>query len=78
MYFIGVRPEVQKQGLGAIMVAKVEEWVKGQQGVRVLVETASQMDGAQAFYKKLGYVERKRMKDMYGEGIDAVQYAKEL
>ena len=78
MYFIGVRPEVQKQGLGAIMVDKVEEWGKGQQGVRVLVETASQMDGAQAFYKKLGYVERKRMKDMYGEGIDAVQYAKEL
>lgn len=78
MYFIGVRPEMQKKGLGARMVAKVEEWAQGQQGVRLLVETASHMEGAQAFYKKLGYTERKRMKDMYGEGVDAVQYVKEL
>mmetsp|Transcript_40602 Transcript_40602/g.75578 ORF Transcript_40602/g.75578 Transcript_40602/m.75578 type:complete len:166 (-) Transcript_40602:142-639(-) len=79
MYFIGVRPELQKSGLGAAMVAKVEQWAKEEQGaVRLLVETSCHMDGAQAFYKKQGYEERKRMKDMYGEGIDAVQFAKEL
>lgn len=79
MYFLGVRPELQKSGLGAAMVAKVEQWAKQKQNaVRILVETACQMDGAQTFYKKQGYVERKRMKDMYGEGIDAVQFAKEL
>jgi hypothetical protein len=36
------------------------------------------MHGPQAFDKMLGFVERKRMTDMYGEGDDAVQYAKEL
>jgi ribosomal protein S18 acetylase RimI-like enzyme len=79
LFFIGVRPEVQKKGLGAAMVTKVEEWAKKEHGAeRLLVETASHMDDAQAFYKKTGFVERKRMKDMYGVGIDAIQFVKEL
>jgi ribosomal protein S18 acetylase RimI-like enzyme len=79
MYFIGVRPELQGKRLGAAMVSKVEEWAKVVHGaLYLLVETSCQMDGAQAFYKKMGFRERKRMKNMYGEGIDAIQYVKEL
>lgn len=79
MYFIGVRPELQNQGLGATMVKKVEEWAKGEHGaVQLLVETSCQMDGVSTFYKKMGYTERKRMKDMNGEGVDAGQCVKEL
>jgi ribosomal protein S18 acetylase RimI-like enzyme len=79
MYFIGVRPEVQRTGLGAKIVATVEEWAKVEQGAeRLLVETAAHMSAAQAFYKKMGFVERKRIPDLYGPGIDAVQFVKQL
>lgn len=79
LYFIGVRPEAQRKGLGAKMVDKVEEWAKAEQGaVRLLVETACHLEDAQAFYKKIGFIERKRMQDYYGEGIHAIQFVKEL
>ena len=55
---IGVRPTMQKQGVGTVILQKVMEtvWEKGFDGIRMLVSKTNQ--AALALYEKNGFVKR--------------------
>ncbi len=55
VYYVGVRPDLQKSGVGALLMAAVEQWLKerGVPKLNVMVRTDNL--AATGFYQKLGY-----------------------
>ena len=55
VYYVGVRPDVQKSGVGARLMAAAEQWLKerGVPKLNVMVRTDNL--GARGFYERLGY-----------------------
>ncbi|MBD3664263.1 GNAT family N-acetyltransferase [Sulfitobacter aestuariivivens] len=80
MLALGVRADLQRQGVGASLVAVTEARLRGD-GVRLLiVETSGTQDFAQArgFYAGLGYHEEARIRDYWAAGDDKVIFCKVL
>lgn len=77
---IGVRPGVQRLGLGGALLDTVEgTFVTGGQRL-LLVETSAlpQYLPARNFYRRSGYVEEARVRDYHTDGDDMVLYRKRL
>lgn len=83
LYFIAVRPDRHRDGLGHGLIDHVEEQLRqrGDQVARVLIVETSSLDGydqARAFYRKRAYDEEARIRDFYGPGDAKVVFWKSL
>lgn len=80
LYWIGVDPALQGQGLGRTLQDRVEAIIREQGGERVYAETSSTPKYAptRGFYLKTGYQEVARLDDFYRAGDGKVIYMKRL
>ncbi|MEL6141346.1 MAG: N-acetyltransferase [Bacteroidota bacterium] len=80
LYAIGVKSELQGQGIGRQMMTYLENHLK-KNGQRILiVETSGTNDFAltRKFYEQLGYIKEAVIRDFWSEGDDKVVYWKKL
>ena len=83
LYFIAVDPAVQSGGIGAAMMAHVEQDLRERgesEALTLIVETSSteQYRRTRQFYERLGYDEEARIRDYYGPGDNKVVFWKSL
>lgn len=80
LWWIGVDPDRQGQGIGSELLRFVEERVREAGGRLLLIETSSQpaLDPTRHFYARRGYAECGRIPHFYGEGDAKIIYAKPL
>ncbi len=78
LQLIAIHPNHQGQGHGGKLLRHVEEMLKAHGGRMLLVETLASFNLAQAFYRKYGYEEDARIRDLYAAGDDKVVFRKVL
>lgn len=83
LYFIAVAPPHQGSGVGAALMAHVEDTLRGrgeEVACTLVVETSStvQYERTRAFYRKLGYDEEARIRRFYGPNDDKIVFWKSL
>ena len=80
LYWVAVDPDLGRQGVGKLLLARMEEELAGQGGGIVYVDTSSTpgYDRARSFYEKNGYQVACVLPDFYREGDDRVIYRKTL
>jgi len=78
LYWIAVKPDTHKRGIGAKLIRHCEELVRQQGGRLVIAETSSQEHYAatRRFYLHQEYTEVAKIKDYYKVGDDLVIYGK--
>jgi ribosomal protein S18 acetylase RimI-like enzyme len=59
VYYVGVLPDRQKLGIGALLMAAVEQWLKDRGVPKLNVMVRNDNLGAQGFYERLGYAPDK-------------------
>jgi ribosomal protein S18 acetylase RimI-like enzyme len=75
---LDVAPGWQRQGIGARLLAAIEQWL-ADQGVRVVaLETPADASGARQFYEKHGYQLGGRVRGYYHGRLDAFSMVKRL
>ena len=74
LYWIAVRFQEQRLGVGSSLLERVECDVEQAGGRMLLIQTSGRPDyaAARAFYAKNGYVEVARIEDYYAVGDDIV------
>ncbi|MEO1516268.1 MAG: GNAT family N-acetyltransferase [Bacteroidota bacterium] len=80
LFAIGVRKDIQGQGIGTQMMQYIENRLR-QDGQRILiVETSSgaEFQLTRQFYEKLGYAKEAVIRDFWDEGDDKVVFWKKL
>jgi len=72
LYWMAVDPDVQRAGLGSLLVRHMEAAMRAEGGRIVRIETSSLPEYARtrAFYARIGYPETIRIPDFYWEGND--------
>jgi ribosomal-protein-alanine N-acetyltransferase len=73
---LDVRPERRRGGLGKILLEELLArlaWAGAREG---RLEVSTENGGAIAFYEKLGFQGRRRLRDYYGPGRDAIEMGK--
>jgi len=55
VYYVGVLPEVQEAGVGALLMAAAEQWLKERGAPKLNVMVRTDNLGARGFYERLGY-----------------------
>lgn len=80
LYWIAVDPDLGRQGVGKLLLARMEDELTGQGGGIVYVDTSSTpgYDRARSFYEKNGYHVACVLPDFYRAGDDRVIYRKAL
>ncbi|GAB4300170.1 MAG: hypothetical protein Kow0090_15630 [Myxococcota bacterium] len=80
LYWIVVKPQFRKRGLGAKLLEQTERLICKMGGKRVFVHTSSRMEykTTRDFYERCGYRTVARLKDFYSEGDDKLVYEKGL
>ncbi|MEO7327678.1 MAG: GNAT family N-acetyltransferase [Minicystis sp.] len=80
LWWIGVAPRHQGQGVGDTLLSAVEHHVRDAGGRLLLIETSSlpALERTRDFYAKRGYVACGRVPDFYADGDDKVIFAKRL
>ena len=80
LYWIAVDPALGRQGVGRLLLAKMEAELSGQGPAKVYVDTSSTSgyDRARSFYEKNGYRVACVLHNFYRDGDDKVIYLKEL
>lgn len=78
LVLLGVLPTQQKRGLGAALVAWLEEPARIAGVERIVVEARSDNPEAIAFYKKLGFKMLERIPGYYRETVDGIRLEKRL
>ena len=80
LYWVAVDPDLARQGVGKLLLARMEEELAGQGGGVVYVDTSSTpgYDRARSFYEKNGYGMACVLPDFYRAGDDRVIYRKVL
>ena len=80
LYWVAVDPDLARQGVGKLLLARMEEELAGQGGGVVYVDTSSTpgYDRARSFYEKNGYGVACVLPDFYRAGDDRVIYRKVL
>jgi GNAT superfamily N-acetyltransferase len=78
IYWIAVAPNLQGQGLGKIILAQMERLIHESGGIRVYVETATQVRYAstRSFYERCGYHCEVVLDDFYEPGDGKAIYSK--
>jgi len=80
IYWIGIQPELQHQGIGRLLIAAVEEQIKSRGGYLVVLETSTQkiFSNTRTAYQALGYQCMAEIPDFYKLGDGLVIYAKRI
>lgn len=80
IYWVAVDPAVGRQGVGQLLLARMETELRAQGPAKVYVDTSSTpgYDRARGFYEKNGYQVACVLHDFYRDGDDKVIYLKEL
>jgi GNAT superfamily N-acetyltransferase len=80
LYWIAVRPDAQKNGIGSALLAEIESRVAGDNARVVVIETSSRpiYEPTRRFYARHGYAEVARVREFYGVGDDRIVYTKRL
>jgi len=80
LYWVAVDPDMGRQGVGRLMLARMEAELSAQGPAKVYVDTSSTpgYDRARRFYEKNGYRVACVLHDFYRDGDDKVIYLKEL
>jgi ribosomal protein S18 acetylase RimI-like enzyme len=73
---IDVMPDWRGKGVGKKLMGLAEEELKTRGAKKIILQTAVDNIDAIGFYKKLGYKEKKRIKDYYSAGKDAFLFEK--
>jgi [ribosomal protein S18]-alanine N-acetyltransferase len=68
----------RRRGVGAELMAKVENWACQRDLRMIYLETAEDNVPAQRFYQERGYKQLETLKDYYARGLDAWLMAKQL
>ncbi|MGV1100851.1 GNAT family N-acetyltransferase [Thiovibrio sp. JS02] len=78
LYWVAVDPALGRQGVGRLLLARMEEDLAAAGPVRVYVDTSSTpgYDRARSFYEKNGYRVACVLVDFYRDGDDKVIYLK--
>jgi len=80
LYAIGVRNDLQSNGIGSKMIGFIEDYLRSN-GHRVLIVDTSGTDDfklTRKFYEKLGYNKEAVIRDFWKEGDDKVIFWKKL
>jgi ribosomal protein S18 acetylase RimI-like enzyme len=77
---LAVAPSLQRQGLGRVLVAAIEDRLRAGGGRLLLVETsgAGRFAGTRIFYRRLGFRREARIRDYYARGDHKVIYSNSL
>lgn len=80
LYLIAVHAGYQGQGIGAALMAYVEQTLVAAGQRILLVETsdAPDFERTRNFYRKIGYIEEARIREFYAEGEGKVVFWKKL
>ncbi len=55
VYYVGVMPEVQEAGVGVLLMAAAEQWLKDRGVPKLNVMVRADNLGARGFYERVGY-----------------------
>ena len=80
LYWIGTSSSAQRRGVGAALIAQVEQNVRAMGGRLLIVETSGSpsYEPARHFYELHGYRRHAIIEDFYDEGDSLVLYTKKL
>ena len=80
LYWICVRPAMQRRGVGRELHALAERFIRERSGKRIVLETSGRRDyeGSRQFYRNIGYTPAGEIRDYYGPGDSCLYYCKEL
>ena len=73
---LAVAPDSKRRGIASALVRRAEEFVLGQSGRGVYVDTPVTNEAARHLYQDLGYELAYTMPDYYDDGLDGVTYLK--
>lgn len=75
---LDVEPARQRQGVGGLLLAAGEAWLRGQEVREVWLETPADESGARQFYERHGYRVVRRLRGYYNGELDAFRMTKPL
>lgn len=80
LYWIAVRPETQRGGLGRLLLAETESRIAERGGRAIYIETSGrpQYEPTRRFYLKADYHIAATLPDFYADGDDKVILAKRI
>lgn len=80
LWWIGVAPERQGQGVGKALLAFVEDHVREAGGRMVIIETSAlpPLARTREFYRLRGYTECGCVPDFYGDGDGKITFARNV
>ena len=80
LYWIAVNPQMYGQDIGAQLLRKVEQRVRGSGGYAIYAETSGRTDyePARKFYLKNGFIEAANIPDFYRKNDAKIIYSKKL
>ena len=80
LYWIAVDPEFQRHGLGRLLVATTERFIRAASGQRVYIETSlrEHYAGTRAFYERCGYEMASQLTDFYAPGDGKATFCKQI
>ena len=78
LQFIGIRPNLQRQGRGVALVHAVEQALHQRHARLLLVETAASAESNHIFYACWGFEKEAIIRDFYAAGEDKVVFRKDL
>jgi ribosomal protein S18 acetylase RimI-like enzyme len=78
IYWLGVSPAHQGQGLGKKLMDLAEQYIHDAGGRLLVVETSGResYQPTRAFYERIGYTLAAKIKDFYAPGDDKIVYTK--
>jgi D-alanine-D-alanine ligase len=78
IYWLGIAPSCQGQGLGRKLMDHAEEQIRAAGGRLYIVETSGRESylPTRAFYERIGYTVAATIKDFYASGDDKIIYIK--
>ena len=76
LHGLAVNPDLKRQGVASVLVCHAEEFVQGEVGRGIYVDTPVSNRIARSFYRALGYRQAYTMPEYYDEGLDGVTYLK--
>ena len=80
LYWIAVKPEYQRHGIGKILLNHIEEEIVKLSGRLLFAETSSRAvyEKTRQFYINNSFSEEARIKDFFSKGDDKIIYRKDM
>ena len=80
IYLIAVHPDFQSQGIGTVMIEKIEKLLT-EKGERILLVETSGLDSfakTRSFYDQCAFQQEAKIRDFYQAGEDKIVFRKSL